>query len=167
MGFLLEHVWYYVGFGYTPFLRTTSPVSGFRVTDTTFIRRRLPPCRIRETTCRWPTFTTLTPFTCHKEVLLYCLQNYSGSVYRYIAQRVTSIRKSPVRSPALHATPSRSTDSRYCSAGNAGVGVNSSIGVSAGSREHTHKKQLKYNRHLCILKCVCCESRIHLYSHYL
>lgn len=41
------------------------------------------------------------------------------------------MRKSPVRSPALQATPSTSTDSRYCSAGKAGVGVNSSMGVSA------------------------------------
>lgn len=53
----------FYAFWYRPFLRTTSPVSGFLVTDTTFIRRRLPPCLIRETTCRWPTFTTLTPFT--------------------------------------------------------------------------------------------------------
>lgn len=44
----------------------------------------------------------------------------------------TSIRKSPVLSPACQATPPSSTDSRYCSAGNAGVGVNSSMGVSAG-----------------------------------
>lgn len=44
----------------------------------------------------------------------------------------TSIRKSPVRSPACHATPPSSTDSRYCRAGKAGVGVNSSMGVSAG-----------------------------------
>lgn len=41
------------------------------------------------------------------------------------------MRKSPVRSPALQATPSTSTDSRYWSAGKAGVGVNSSMGVSA------------------------------------
>ncbi|KAG7276737.1 hypothetical protein CRUP_030354, partial [Coryphaenoides rupestris] len=46
---------------------------------------------------------------------------------------VTSMRKSPVLRPALQATPSTSTDSRYCSAGNAGVGVNSSIGVSAAA----------------------------------
>lgn len=44
----------------------------------------------------------------------------------------TSIKKSPVLSPACHATPPSSTDSRYCRAGNAGVGVNSSMGVSAG-----------------------------------
>lgn len=43
----------------------------------------------------------------------------------------TSIKKSPVLSPACHATPPSSTDSRYCRAGNAGVGVNSSMGVSA------------------------------------
>lgn len=41
------------------------------------------------------------------------------------------MRKSPVLRPALQATPSTSTDSRYCRAGNAGVGANSSIGVSA------------------------------------
>ena len=39
-----------------------------------------------------------------------------------------------MRSPALQATPSTSTDSRYWSAGKAGVGVNSSIGVSAVGR---------------------------------
>lgn len=44
---------------------------------------------------------------------------------------VTSMRKSPILRPALHATPPSSTDSRYCSAGNAGVGVNSSMGVWA------------------------------------
>lgn len=44
----------------------------------------------------------------------------------------TSIKKSPVLSPACHATPPSSTDSKYCRAGNAGVGVNSSMGVSAG-----------------------------------
>lgn len=44
---------------------------------------------------------------------------------------LTSIRKSPIRSPARHATPPSSTDSRYCSAGKAGVGVNSSMGVCA------------------------------------
>lgn len=48
---------------------------------------------------------------------------------------LTSMRKSPVRSPALQATPSTSTDSRYCSAGKAGVGVNSSMGVSAAGEE--------------------------------
>lgn len=47
----------------------------------------------------------------------------------------TSMRKSPVRSPALHATPPWSTDSRYWRAGNAGVGANSSMGVSAGNEE--------------------------------
>lgn len=52
----------------------------------------------------------------------------------------TSIRKSPVRSPACHATPPSSTDSRYCRAGKAGVGVNSSMGVSAGkARAPRHK----------------------------
>lgn len=44
---------------------------------------------------------------------------------------LTSMRKSPIRSPARHATPPSSTDSRYCSAGKAGVGVNSSMGVCA------------------------------------
>ena len=47
---------------------------------------------------------------------------------------LTSIRKSPVLSPACHATPPSSTDSRYCRAGKAGVGVNSSMGVSAARR---------------------------------
>jgi hypothetical protein len=50
-------------------------------------------------------------------------------------EMVTSMRKSPVLSPALQATPSTSTDSRYWRAGNAGVGVNSSIGVSAGNTQ--------------------------------
>lgn len=45
------------------------------------------------------------------------------------------MRKSPVLSPALQATPSTSTDSRYCSAGKAGVGVNSSMGVSATQKQ--------------------------------
>lgn len=49
-----------------------------------------------------------------------------------IAAALTSMRKSPVLSPACHATPPSSTDSRYCRAGKAGVGVNSSMGVSAG-----------------------------------
>lgn len=48
---------------FLPFLRTTSSDSGLRVTDTTFISSRLPPCRIKDTTCLWPTFTTFTPFT--------------------------------------------------------------------------------------------------------
>lgn len=51
---------------------------------------------------------------------------------RYGHPRPTSIRKSPVLSPACQATPPSSTDSRYCRAGKAGVGVNSSMGVSAG-----------------------------------
>lgn len=38
--------------------------SDFLETDTTFISRRLPPWRIKETTWRWPTFTTSAPFTC-------------------------------------------------------------------------------------------------------
>lgn len=65
----------------------------------------------------------------------------------------TSMRKSPILRPALQATPPSSTDSRYCSAGNAGVGVNSSMGVWAAEqrrkcswkcereiREHESKK---------------------------
>lgn len=48
---------------------------------------------------------------------------------------LTSMRKSPIRSPARHATPPSSTDSRYCSAGKAGVGVNSSMGVCAADGE--------------------------------
>lgn len=47
---------------------------------------------------------------------------------------LTSMRKSPVLSPACHATPPSSTDSRYCRAGKAGVGVNSSMGVSAAEQ---------------------------------
>lgn len=50
---------------------------------------------------------------------------------RAASRAPTSIRKSPVLSPACHATPPSSTDSRYCRAGKAGVGVNSSMGVSA------------------------------------
>lgn len=57
------------------------------------------------------------------------------------ASGLTSIRKSPVRSPALQATPSTSTDSRYWSAGKAGVGVNSSIGVSA--TKHKERERLR------------------------
>lgn len=49
----------------------------------------------------------------------------------------TSMRKSPVLRPVLQATPSTSTDSKYCRAGNAGVGVNSSMGVSAVKINHT------------------------------
>lgn len=44
-------------------------------------------------------------------------------------ENCTSIRKSPILRPALQATPPSSTDSRYCRAGKAGVGVNSSMGV--------------------------------------
>lgn len=55
------------------------------------------------------------------------------------------MRKSPVLRPALQATPSTSTDSRYCSAGKAGVGVNSSIGVSA---THTHTTDMH-----CYVNC--------------
>lgn len=47
------------------------------------------------------------------------------------------MRKSPIRSPARHATPPSSTDSRYCSAGKAGVGVNSSMGVCAADGEES------------------------------
>lgn len=50
---------------------------------------------------------------------------------------LTSIRKSPVLSPACHATPPSSTDSKYCRAGKAGVGVNSSMGVSATQKGRT------------------------------
>ena len=53
----------------------------------------------------------------------------------YHTVRQTSMRKSPILRPALQATPPSSTDSRYCSAGKAGVGVNSSIGVWAKGRE--------------------------------
>lgn len=60
---------------------------------------------------------------------------------------VTSMRKSPVLRPALQATPSTSTDSRYWRAGNAGVGVNSSIGVSAMERpgQETQNQNLSEN----------------------
>lgn len=50
-------------------------------------------------------------------------------------EALTSMRKSPMRSPARQATPPSSTDSRYCSAGKAGVGVNSSMGVCAADGE--------------------------------
>lgn len=53
---------------------------------------------------------------------------------------LTSIRKSPVLRPACHATPPSSTDSKYCRAGKAGVGVNSSMGVSA----EIHNKSFEY-----------------------
>lgn len=67
-----------------------------------------------------------------------CPPQAQGSAPHQAAQvrmSLTSMRKSPVRSPALQATPSTSTDSRYCSAGKAGVGVNSSMGVSAAGGE--------------------------------
>ncbi len=54
----------------------------------------------------------------------------------------TSMRKSPVLSPACHATPPSSTDSRYCNAGKAGVGVNSSMGVSATQQGRTEVKRI-------------------------
>lgn len=119
-------------------LRRAPSSSGFLVTDTTFMTRRFPPWRIRATTCLCPTFTTFTPFTWDREaggrVVLGCPPQALGSAPHLAAQvrmSLTSMRKSPVRSPALQATPSTSTDSRYCSAGKAGVGVNSSMGVSA------------------------------------
>lgn len=52
----------------------------------------------------------------------------------------TSIRKSPILSPALQATPPSSTDSRYCRAGKAGVGVNSSMGVWATDEDKQGSK---------------------------
>lgn len=52
---------------------------------------------------------------------------------------LTSIRKSPIRRPDRHATPPSSTDSRYCRAGKAGVGLNSSTGVWAG--DHRSQSQ--------------------------
>lgn len=55
----------------------------------------------------------------------------------------TSIKKSPVLRPACHATPPSSTDSKYCKAGKAGVGVNSSIGVSALEINATLKKKVR------------------------
>lgn len=48
------------------------------------------------------------------------------------------MRKSPIRRPDRHATPPSSTDSRYCRAGKAGVGLNSSTGVWAG--DHNHRR---------------------------
>lgn len=51
----------------SPFLRMTSSVSGLRVTDTTFISSLFPPCRISDTTCLCPTFTTFTPLTWKKQ----------------------------------------------------------------------------------------------------
>lgn len=59
----------------------------------------------------------------------------------------TSIKKSPVLRPACHATPPSSTDSKYCKAGKAGVGVNSSIGVSA-SKINTTVREKKKKRKL-------------------
>lgn len=120
-------------------LRRAPSSSGFLVTDTTFMTRRLPPWRIRATTCLCPTFTTFTPFTWDRQAAGWGgprarpPQGSGVSIPLGSASRdgLTSMRKSPVRSPALQATPSTSTDSRYCSAGKAGVGVNSSMGVSA------------------------------------
>lgn len=69
---------------------------------------------------------------------------------------LTSMRKSPVLSPALHATPSRSTDSRYCRAGKAGVGVNSSMGVSANKKEHlitVFVCECYSSKHACMRVC--------------
>lgn len=56
-----------------------------------------------------------------------------GYCFRW--RHFTSMRKSPILRPALQATPPSSTDSRYCRAGNAGVGVNSSMGVWAKNTE--------------------------------
>lgn len=119
-------------------LRRAPSSSGFLVTDTTFMTSRFPPWRIRATTCLCPTFTTFTPLTWDRQA---GGQGWSGCVLlgprgqHHPGSGLTSSRKSPVRSPALQATPSTSTDSRYCSAGKAGVGVNSSIGVSAAGDE--------------------------------
>lgn len=61
---------------------------------------------------------------------------------------ITSMRKSPVLKPALQATPSTSTDSRYWRAGNAGVGVNSSMGVSA-EIEYTEETRTEQLSEIC------------------
>lgn len=61
-----------------------------------------------------------------------------------VNQGSTSIRKSPILRPALQATPPSSTDSRYCRAGKAGVGVNSSIGVWAGDTIKTGERMSTY-----------------------
>lgn len=71
-------------------------------------------------------------------------------------QFLTSMRKSPVLKPAFHATPPSSTDSRYCKAGNAGVGVNSSMGVSAKSpsqarRDRTKGKKLRWSKDIVLV----------------
>lgn len=63
------------------------------------------------------------------------------STENQISGSPTSIKKSPVLRPACHATPPSSTDSKYCKAGKAGVGVNSSIGVSALKINTTLKKE--------------------------
>lgn len=63
------------------------------------------------------------------------------SAENQISGSPTSIKKSPVLRPACHATPPSSTDSKYCKAGKAGVGVNSSIGVSALKINTTLKKE--------------------------
>lgn len=135
--------------GTLPFLRITSSVSGLRVTVTTFISSLLPPCRIRDTTCLCPSLITFTPFTWqggskHRDRVRHlqasaCVDGHDLFLHKCsFAQSaakgrvpLTSMRKSPVLRPALQATPSTSTDSRYWRAGNAGVGVNSSMGVSA------------------------------------
>lgn len=69
------------------------------------------------------------------------LQLHHTCSYNRKRAALTSMRKSPVLSPACHATPPSSTDSRYCSAGKAGVGVNSSMGVSAARRGRTEETQ--------------------------
>ena len=100
-------------------LRRAPSSSGFLVTDTTFMTRRFPPWRIRATTCLCPTFTTFTPFTWDSQgpgAVQVSPPRARRPAPHGAAQgrtSLTSIRKSPVRSPALQATPSTSTDSRY------------------------------------------------------
>lgn len=52
--------------GRAPFFLAVSSGSRFRVTVTTLRMRWFPPWRIMLTTCRWPTLTTFSLFTCGK-----------------------------------------------------------------------------------------------------
>lgn len=53
-----------VGRGRAPFFRAVSSGSRLLVTVTTLRTRWFPPWRIMVTTCRWPTLTTFSLFTC-------------------------------------------------------------------------------------------------------
>lgn len=52
------------GWGRAPFFRAVSSGSRLLVTVTTLRTKWFPPWRIMVTTCRWPTLTTFSLFTC-------------------------------------------------------------------------------------------------------